>query len=205
MNGFFLVFDGLDGCGKSTQLKLAKKFLIEQGFSAKQILLTKEPTNGVFGRKAKALQRKDSDPKSNALKCLEFYVKDRCEHLRKKIIPALRSGKIVLCDRFKYSTLAYQSVQGIPSKKIISMHKGTRSPDLVLIFDLPASVALKRITSSRKSRLQKFEQKKFLEKVRKKFREMKKFFPRENIQLINASDSIAHTFAKVKSRLTQLI
>jgi len=201
MKGILIVFEGIDGCGKTTQLKLARKFFVEKGIPPRQIVSTKEPTNGVYGRKAKALQKKDIDPKTNALKCLELYVKDRREHLRKKIIPALRSGKIVLCDRFKYSTLAYQSAQGISEKKIVSMHKGMRAPDIVLVFDLPVSKALNRIKSSRKSNLQKFEKKKFLEEVRKKFLQMKTFFPGENTRFVDAGGSIQETFKEVRKKI----
>lgn len=203
MNGKFIVFEGVDGSGKSLMSKLSKKYLIEKGIPEEKIVLTQEPTNSFFGKQIKEIQKKELNPLNNAEKCLELYVKDRKNHLRYFIEPALKMNKIILCDRYKYSTFVYQSLQGIKETKIIEMHERLRVPELVLVFDVRAKIALKRINI--RGALEKFEEKKFMEKVSKKFSEIKMYFKNENIKLINAEKNIEEVFEETKKELNKII
>jgi dTMP kinase len=199
VSGTFIVFDGLDASGKGEMVKRTKEWLIEKGISKENIIVTFEPTDGVHGKKLRELLHTDKDPLKNAKLCLELYVKDRKEHLEELILPALAEGKIVLCDRYKYSTFVYQKLQGISVEKIQKMHIGFLVPDLVLIFDVNAGVAIERILNdSKRKSFDKFEKKSFLENVRKEFLNQKKLFPKENIHIVDAGKKKELVFVQVK-------
>ncbi|MFH1391299.1 MAG: dTMP kinase [Candidatus Diapherotrites archaeon] len=189
--GFWIVWDGIDGSGKGTVILEIKKFLIKKGIPENQILVTAEPTKGFYGKKVRELLNTHVNPDVNAQQFLDLYVADREEHLGKEIMPALKEGKIILCDRYKYSTFVYQLLQGIELEKIIEFHKEMLVPDLILILDLPVDVALQRIDSdSKRSEKEVFEKKEFLEKVRQGFLSLKEIFPEENIRIVDSSKNI---------------
>ncbi|MCR4335920.1 MAG: dTMP kinase [archaeon] len=191
MSGKFIVFEGIDGSGKGTIISEIRKFLVEKGIFENQILITAEPTNGFYGKKVRELLNTHVNPDVNAQQFLNLYVADREEHLGKEIIPALKKGKIILCDRYKYSTFVYQLIQGIELEKIIELHNGMAVPDLIFVLDLPVDVALQRIDSdSKRSVKEVFEKKEFLEKVRQEFLSLKEIFPEENIRIVDASKKI---------------
>jgi len=198
MVGKLIVFEGIDGSGKGTIISEAKKFLVEKGVPAEKILVTAEPTNGFYGKKLRELLKTDVNPNVNAQQFLELYVADRKEHIEKELVPALQEGKIILCDRYKYSTFVYQSIQGISIEKIRELHKGMLVPDLVFILDVPVDVALERISSdSNRTHKEVFEKKDFLEKVRQGFLSLKGLFSDENILVIDASKEISEIKVKV--------
>jgi len=198
MVGKLIVFEGIDGSGKGTIISEAKKFLVEKGVPAEKILVTAEPTNGFYGKKLRELLKTDVNPNVNAQQFLELYVADRKEHIEKELVPTLQEGKIILCDRYKYSTFVYQSIQGISIEKIRELHKGMLVPDLVFILDVPVDVALERISSdSNRTHKEVFEKKDFLEKVRQGFLSLKGLFSDENILVIDASKEISEIKVKV--------
>jgi len=197
--GFFIVFDGLDGSGKGTMVKEAHKFLLKRGVPAERIFTTAEPTHGYYGKKVRELLATQIDPQLNARQFLDLYIADRKEHIGNTIAPALAKGKIVLCDRFKYSTFVYQALQGIPLEKISALHEGLPSPDLAVILDLPVDNALRRI--GRRKKIEVFERRQFMEKVRIGFLELKKIFPHEEIVFIDASKSIPQVSGDINTVL----
>ena len=206
MKGKCVVIEGLDGSGKGTLINILKNYLLSKGYSNDEILVTQEPSKSKFGVEVKKLLKEEKDPSSNATKFLDLYVRDREEHLRNEIVPALEKGKIVLCDRYKYSTIVYQSIQGIPKEDIIELHEEMLIPDLVLILDLPVDVALGRIGADEKrEELEKFEKKEFLQKVRAAFKKLPTGLPEENIIIINASLPIEKVAEKAKEELNKLI
>lgn len=191
MQGIFVVFEGLDGSGKGAIIKEVEKFLLSKGFPEEKILLTAEPTRGLYGRKVRELLKSSVDPDVNAKQFLDLYVADRKEHIEKEILPALEDGKIILCDRYKYSTFVYQSLQGIAASVIEGLHKGMPVPDIVFVLDVPVNAALERINSdTKREHLESFEKTGFLEKVRKGFLNIRKIFPRENIIVVDASGAL---------------
>ena len=103
--GLLIVFEGIDGTGKSTQLSLLAEYLREKGFA---VIETREPTDGQFGQQIRALytNRNCVSPEQE----LELFLADRREHVQNVLAPALQEGKIVLCDRYFLSTAAYQGV-----------------------------------------------------------------------------------------------
>jgi len=205
MKGRFIVFEGVDGSGKGTIMEKVKNYLIKKGIPKKNIIATREPTDGEYGQKARELQRKDSLPEEEAHKMLDYYVNDRVEHLGTEIVPALNKGKLVLCDRYKYSTIVYQFAQGLPLRELVRMHEKMEIPDLILIFDVPADIAIGRIVKDKNRELiEKFEKKEFLEKVRTKFLDLPNFL-HENIVIIDASKPIDEVFEETKNEIDKLL
>ncbi|MFH1588026.1 MAG: dTMP kinase [Candidatus Diapherotrites archaeon] len=207
MAGKFIVFEGIDGSGKSVMARKAKEFLInEKRINGNGIVLTQEPTNSSFGTKAKFMQATEFDPMKSAEECLGLYLKDRMHHLRFLIEPSLQMNKFVLCDRYKYSTFVYQSLQGIDKKRIIDLHSDLRIPDLILVFDIRAGIALERMNKDYgRKQLEKFEEKDFLSRASREFSELKLFFPKENIKLIDAEKSKEQVFEEVKKRINEIL
>ena len=154
--------EGIDGCGKSTQSQL---LMDEFEKNDEKTILLKEPTNGKYGRKL--WEMLSGKIKATTEEILELFVMDRKEHVDQKINPALNEGKIVLMDRYYYSTMAYQAAAGIDVKRIRKDNEFAPKPDIVLVFDLPADLAMKRVRGH--SVADVFEKEEHLEKVRKAY------------------------------------
>jgi len=158
--------EGIDGCGKSTQSKfLMKKF---EENNEKTIIL-KEPTNGKYGKKLWEMLSGKREATTEQI--LDLFVMDRKEHVDEKINPALKEGKIVLMDRYYYSTMAYQAAAGIDINRIRKDNEFAPKPDIVLIFDLPADLAMKRVKGH--SVADVFEKEEHLEKVREAYLDLR--------------------------------
>ena len=154
--------EGIDGCGKSTQ----SQFLMDKFESNNEkTILLKEPTNGKYGQKLWEMLSGKIEATTEEI--LELFVLDRKEHVDQKIKPALDDGMIVLMDRYYYSTMAYQSAAGIDVDRIRRDNEFAPKPDIVLIFDLTADLAMKRVRSH--SVADVFEKEEHLEKVRKAY------------------------------------
>jgi len=164
----FIVFEGIDGCGKSTQVELLADKLRRRG---KQVVTLSEPTSGRWGKKIRNSARTKgalSPPEE-----LELFIRDRKEDIKNNIKPALEAGQIVILDRYFYSTLAYQGARGLDMNEIRAKHdKFVIKPDIVFILDVPVSQALKRI-ASRPVIYSLFEDPDYLQKVRKNFLKLK--------------------------------
>ena len=158
--------EGIDGCGKSTQSQL---LMDEFEKNDEKTILLKEPTNGKYGRKLWEMLSGKIEATTEEI--LELFVMDRKEHVDQKINPALNEGKIVLMDRYYYSTMAYQAAAGIDVKRIRKDNEFAPKPDIVLIFDLPADLAMKRVRGH--SVADVFEKEEHLEKVRKAYLNLK--------------------------------
>jgi len=187
----------LDGSGKGTMLTKAAEWLFNSSEGNDKILLTREPTYSGAGKQIRKMLKSDKEPLTKSKQLLQLYLEDRKEHLNKVIKPALQLGSIVLCDRYKYSTICYQQAQGIPVEKIISLHSRMLVPDLVLVLDVESGTALQRIRSSR-SIIEKFEKGFFLEELRDNYLALKRLLPKEPIKVIDANSSAEDTFARVK-------
>lgn len=141
MKGFFICIEGLDGCGKTTQTKLLVKRLRKHGFDT---FYTAEPTQGKIGKfiKKYCLERKNRV--SIIVEALLFAA-DRVEHIEKEIIPALKNGKIVVSDRYVYSSLAYQGAAGLDLKWIETINQKALTPDLAIFLDVEPETVMKRL------------------------------------------------------------
>ncbi len=202
----FIVLDGIDGSGKGEQMiKLHNYLYVKNKFN--RILSTREPTNGKYGQKIRKILEKEKDPQKNAELLLDLYIKDRREHLKNTINPFLAKSiasecNIVLCDRYYYSTIAFQHAQGIDAKMLVEANKKFRKPDIAFILDLPAETALARIEG--RGAKEKFEKKEFMEKVRRNFIELKELLP-DNINIIDATGSIEEVFQAIKKELDAIL
>lgn len=186
--GILIVFEGTDGTGKSTQIRLLSQYLQDQGYP---VIVTREPTEGVYGRKIRSLfsQRNTCSREEE----LELFLADRREHVQQLLLPALSQGKIILCDRYFLSTAAYQGVRGFDPETILRMNRFAPDPDLALLFQVPLDTGLRRITSGRGEELNDFEQKDNLHQVAAIFASLKRSY----IQPIDASGSIEEVHQKV--------
>lgn len=166
--GILIVFEGIDGSGKSTQAALLIEKLKRRGY---EVVYFQEPTRSKWGRKIKekALYPDSLSPEEE----LDLFLKDRKENVEKNLKPALSRKKIVVLDRYYYSTIAYQGARGIDTKRIRKMNEDfVVKADLVFILDIEPQKGLERIEDrGKKDKL--FEQKDYLVKVRKIFKSIK--------------------------------
>ncbi len=166
--GILIVFEGIDGSGKSTQAEILLKRLQEEDFDA---VYFREPSKGKWGRKIKkkALHPDSLSPEEE----LDLFLKDRRENVEKNLRPALQKRRIVILDRYYYSTIAYQGAKGIDEKLIRTMNEEfVVEPDLVFIFDIDPKKGLERI-ENRKKKYRLFEREDYLVQVREIFRSFK--------------------------------
>ncbi len=160
--GSLLAFEGIDGSGKSTQAGLLAAALKREGY---QVVLTQEPTKGLTGQK---LRRYLTGPvrSLSPTEELHLFILDRREHVEEVIKPALAEGKVVICDRYYYSTVAYQGALGLDPGAILAENESFAPPaDLVFILTLPVPMALKRLTGKGREGLQLSESPHYLEQV----------------------------------------
>ncbi len=150
--GIFICLEGIDASGKSTQARWLVRNLRSRGFDA---IYTTEPSKGEVGSfiRQYVLQRKRRVPA--VVEALLFAV-DRVDHVESKIEPALESGKIVVSDRYVYSSLAYQGAAGLDINWIKQVNSMALPPDLAIYIDAPPEVVLKRMRR-RKSIMETFE------------------------------------------------
>jgi len=198
--GIFIVIDGLDGSGKSEMAKLLGSYISSNDQNC-NVLITREPSEGMYGKEIRNILAHEADPKINGHNLLELFIKDREDHLKKEVIPFLnKTGKeknMVICDRYYYSTIAFQATQGLDVKVIIEMNKNFLKPDLALILDIKPEIALERIKTRKK---EKFEQLEFMKKLRRRFLEMPKLL-NDNIKIIDASKSKEEVFKDMRKEV----
>lgn len=153
----FIVLEGADGTGKSTHAKMLAEYLRNKGLD---VVLTQEPTKGEIGKEIRAVLggKKEATP----LELTKLFTEDRKEHVEKVIQPALDRGKIVISDRFYYSTVAYQSAQGVDKNKISEMNSFVPEPDLVVLVEVTLDEADSRMRHREK---EVFEVTEFQKKV----------------------------------------
>jgi dTMP kinase len=199
MKNLFIVFDGLDGSGKGEMIKRLEKYFIDKKF---KVLVTREPTDGDYGKEIKRVLREEKDPLVSAEKCLIFFVKDREDHLTNDILPFLEKGTVI-CDRYYYSTLAFQHTQGIDMEKVVFQNMNFRTPDITFILDLPADVALERVDKRGEAK-EKFEQLEFMKELRQNFLKLKDALD-DNIKVIDASKSKDEVFEQIKKEIDVII
>ncbi|MFQ6080084.1 MAG: dTMP kinase [Candidatus Bathyarchaeia archaeon] len=143
--GFFICIEGLDASGKTTQARRLVRNLRQRGFEA---VYTTEPSSGEIGRfiRARVLQRRKRVP--SVVEALLFAV-DRIDHVERRINPSLQEGKVVVCDRYMFSSIAYQGAAGLDMKWIEEINRSALPPDLAIYLDVPPEVVVKRMKRKR--------------------------------------------------------
>src|SRR5262245_17040505 len=135
--GIFIVLEGIDGAGKTTQTNNLCAFLDTAG---EPYLRSKEPTDGPWGQK---IRRSATNGRMTLQEELTAFIEDRKEHLREKIIPALSDGETVILDRYLYSTIAYQGSRGGDVSQIApKVLADAREPDIVLLLDVSPAIGI---------------------------------------------------------------
>jgi dTMP kinase len=158
--GLLIVFEGTDGTGKTSQRDLLAANLAQRGLPVE---ITKEPTDGPYGQQIRKLY--SGKHRYSLEEELELFLADRRQHEAERLLPALAAGRIILCDRYYFSTAAYQGARGLDPQTIIRLNDFAPAPDLVLLFRAEIQVCLKRITEGRGETPNSFEQAEFLSRV----------------------------------------
>ncbi|MGI0148922.1 MAG: dTMP kinase, partial [Thermoplasmata archaeon] len=144
--GVLIAVEGIDGMGKSTQVD---RLVARLGAAGRPAVATREPTDGPWGRRIRALARegrRDVSPEDE----LDWFLRDRMEHVESVIRPALRAGRIVVTDRYYFSTMAYQGALGIDPQRIREMNEALfPRPHLVILLRGEARLGLARIARER--------------------------------------------------------
>lgn len=201
--GFLITFEGIEGCGKSTQINHLARFLKKEGYIVEK---TKEPGGTKVGEAIRRVlldaKNRDMAPYAELL----LYQASRVQLILKVIIPALREGKVVLCDRFIDSTVAYQGYgRGLDLDKIDELNRlattGVR-PDLTILLDIPAEEGLGRIEKRKKSTVEKrdrieAEELSFHERVREGYLRLAEKEP-DRIIVVSANKSVEETQKEIR-------
>ena len=183
----FIVFEGIDGTGKSTQVKL-----LADAFRAKgrEVIVSKEPTDGPHGTR---LRQSAETGRLSAQEELDLFHIDRREHVETLIKPSLARGAVVILDRYYFSTMAYQGIRGFDPREIRKINeKFAPIPDLVFILELDLDSALSRI-GVRDGQANEFEQRGALKKCHDVFASLQDEFVRR----IDAEQSPAEVHEKI--------
>lgn len=195
--GKFIVFEGLDGSGSTTQSDKLHRFLRAQ---KQRSHLTKEPTNYLIGGLIRSWLSGDW---SSSAVCLQLlFTSDRAHHLEKEIIPLLEKGVHVISDRYFLSTMAYGALE-IPDKQwLVDINRHFIQPDLTILLKVSSSVCIKRMLAARHS-LELFEKEQELARVWRNYL----YFARElpNIVIVDGEQSEEVVFEDIKKAVVLLI
>jgi len=199
MKGILITFEGIDYSGKTTQAKKLKSYLRRKGH---KVILLREPGGEKVSESIRKILLSSKNTGMNPLSELLLYMASRAQLVSKIILPALKQGKVVICDRFYDSSLAYQGYgRGIDKKMIESLNRVSVSrfkPDLTILIDIPIQVFTKRmrLNDKKKDRIEK-EKIDFYKKVREGYlkiaqKEKKRF------RVIEGSGEIGEVWDKIK-------
>ncbi len=194
--GKLIVFEGIDGSGKTTISKLFYKYLNKKGIKSSWF---REPSDSIWGKKIRKLaNKKDSIPIEDEL---FYFLKDREWDVKNNIQPALDRNEIVILDRYYFSSACYQGARGLEINKIIEENrKFSPEPDLLFLIDVDIPTAMERIKKSRVTEAKLFEKESFLLKVRKNYLELNYNF----IRIIDGKRSIEEVAASVISEFENI-
>lgn len=187
MQGLFITFEGPDGCGKTTQMKLLAEYLEKKG---EEVVLTREPGGKGLGEKVREILLNYDGEVSD--RCESFlFLADRAQNIDIIVNPAVKAGKIVLCDRHIDSTVAYQGYgRGLDIERINMLNNlatNGKKPDLTFVFDVDVETSMKRV-GKEKDRMESAGVE-FHNRVRQGYLELAKQEP-QRIKVIDATKSI---------------
>lgn len=205
--GVFITFEGPDGCGKTTIVKMVEKYLHENNI---EYISTREPGGINISEQIRTIildkANTEMDGKTETL----LYVASRRQHLSERVIPALKSGKVVICDRFIDSSLAYQGyARGIGIDEVMNINEFAIDgymPHLTLYLDIEPQVGLARIASNNQREINRLDVEKldFHKRVREGYFKLLEKYP-DRIKKIDANQSIDRVFEDVKNYLKFIV
>jgi dTMP kinase len=201
VSGTFITFEGIDGSGKSTQLRLLASVLRVRGY---EVALTREPGGTPLGLRLRAVLL-DSEEQVDPLTELLVFAADRAQHVRRFLHPALESDHIVLSDRYADATVAYQGAgRGFSPKlisEIVELATAGLKPDLTLLFDLSVDECISRMKRRANSKHKRdrldTEDAEFHGRVRDAYLRIAAAEP-ERFRVINTSGAVEETHARVQ-------
>ena len=200
--GCFITFEGIDGCGKTTQMELLKKYLkVEKKLT---VLQTREPGGKGLGQEIRKLLLNYDGEVSP--KCESFlFLADRAQNIDIIVTPAIERGEIVLCDRHTDSTTAYQGYgRGVDIENLTKLNDlatGGRKPDLTIVFDIDVETSMKRVGKTRDRMEESGE--KFFESVRNGYLQIAKSEPKR-VKVIDATQTIDEIHKQVVALFEEL-
>lgn len=209
MKGLFITFEGIEGCGKTTQAKLLAEELRIQDY---KVLFTREPGGPRISEKIRDILLNKEFTEMHRLTEIFLYMASRSQHTIEWILPALKKGITVICDRYYDSTYAYQgAAREISYKDIDFINKiatGGLNPDITFVLDLPVEIGLSRVQkdvdpSKGIDRLES-ENINFHQKVREGFLELAKF-EKERIIILHGQDKVETIHYKIMSHISQML
>lgn len=166
MRGVLIAIEGIDGAGKTTQARMLAQALEAVGL---EVVLTKEPTNGRWGR---LLRASAATGRLSPAEELDAFLRDRAEHVSGLVGPSLAAGKVVIVDRYYFSTAAYQGIRGFDAHELLSRNEAFAPvPDVVLLLDVDPAAAVDRIIA-RDGKANEFERVELLTQIRAVFKRL---------------------------------
>lgn len=201
--GYFITFEGGDGAGKSTQIKKLKDYLQEKGFD---VILTREPGGTAIGEKIRQIILDPENIEMDSVTEAMLYAASRAQHVAQVIKPAIDQGKIVICDRFIDSSIAYQGygrALGDSVSVINSYAVGEYMPHMTFLLKLTPQAGNKRISGREKDRIE-LEASTFHQKVYDGYTALEKLYP-ERIVGIDAAGTIDEIQNEIRSRINRLL
>lgn len=178
--GLFIAFEGLDGSGSSTQVSILIDKLRLDGLKS---FATKEPTNNIIGGLIRGQLTHDWQA---GMECLQLlFAADRAHHLDREIIPALKKNKIIISDRYFFSTVAFGSID-LDKKWLLGLNEQFIYPDVIFLIKVPPKVCVKRMRENRLE-LELFEQEEKLTKIWKTYEWLSKEF--SNVYILDGTRS----------------
>ncbi|MDP3849800.1 MAG: dTMP kinase [Luteolibacter sp.] len=194
--GLFIVIEGIDGTGKSTQVRRLGEWFVSHG---REVVLSREPTDGPWGKK---LRESASTGRLSPQDELQYFLNDRRQHVEEKIAPALVAGKVVILDRYYFSTMAYQGARGFDPANIRRMNEEFAPlPDLLLILDLDVDTAHQRI-GHRGDSTNEFEKHESLTRCREIFLSLK---DEPFTRVIDSSGTLDEVSARICSEVEAFV
>jgi dTMP kinase len=205
-HGVFITFEGIDGCGKSTQIEKAAQYLAGKNIPC---LLTREPGGTPVAEKIRDLILSPENKEITDSCELLLYLAARAQHVTEKILPALENGTVVLCDRFQEATFAYQGFgRGIPLDRLQQLNEfatGGLAPDKTFIFDISVECAFERLQKMKKKpdRLENGSTE-FYRKIREGYLTLASAHP-QRIALLQGEKPVDEVFNEVKKEIDLLL
>ena len=194
--GLFIVIEGIDGTGKSTQARRLGEWFQSQG---REVVLSREPTDGPWGKK---LRESASTGRLSPEDELQYFLNDRRQHVDELIKPALADGKVVILDRYYFSTMAYQGARGFDPLEIRKRNEEfAPAPDLLLILDLDVDTAHTRI-GVRGDTTNEFEKRENLMRCREIFLSLK---DEPFVRVIDSEGTLDEVAAKVREAVDSAV
>jgi dTMP kinase len=204
MRGLFITLEGPDGSGKSTMISLVGQYLAERGIDH---VITREPGGTSIGEKIRGIIIDRDNSNMGAETEALLFAASRAQHVHEKILPSIKAGKVVVCDRFLLSSLAYQGVgRGLGIQEVKAVNDfGLRgiTPDLILFFHVDPEVTLLRKTKEGGDRLEE-EGGAFHREVYQGYMNLLKMYP-ENIVMIDAEKPIDEVYAQTITALARVL